>query len=247
MNIEDKVKKANRLFYDTVSASYDDIDGRRSQHLVSYLSDQLDAISRRLASSSILDLGCGSGFVSRVASDYFQSRYAIDISYNIINAIDDGSLHKINADLDFLPIKDKELGTVVTFAVLHHCPSYGQLFREVYRVLNDGGIYYSDHDMDSAFYSRFKPLLKVYRGIFSAEKRYKARFLELTEEIYCYSEYHQNGIPSDEIGHLLRSIGFRDVSIQYHWYGLSPLTDLIFGKRAFKIGNAPLVRIIATK
>ena len=36
-------------------------------------------ISQKTDAESILDLGCGSGFISNVAKNYFKQRYALDI------------------------------------------------------------------------------------------------------------------------------------------------------------------------
>jgi len=247
IDLETQVKKANRDFYDIVGASYEEIDGRRTEQLTWYIADQLKIISINTDADSILDLGCGSGFVSRVAKSLFRKRYALDISFKIVKAIDDKTLLKMTADFDSIPIRDRRLSSIVAFAVLHHCYSYDRMFVEIYRVLKEGGIFYSDHDMDSLFFKRFKLLMGLYRRINDASKRYLARFNELSEEIYRCSEFHQNGIHSEIIESLLRKTGFREVRLQYHWYGLSAFTDKIFGKRVYRRGCAPLVRIMAVK
>jgi ubiquinone/menaquinone biosynthesis C-methylase UbiE len=246
-NIEQQVKKANKDFYDIVGSSYEEIDGRRSEQLINYVVDQLDMLSKSTDADSILDLGCGSGFISRIAKDYFKKRYAVDISFQIVNAIDDDTILKFTADVDSIPIRNEKISSVVTFAVLHHCYSYDKMLIEIYRILKTDGIFYSDHDMDSIFFKRFEPLLKLYRMINNASKRYLSKFNELSKQVYHCSEYHQNGINSKEIENILKTIGFSDVRFQYHWYGLSPLTDKIFGKKTYKRGYAPLVKIIAVK
>jgi len=246
-DIEYQVKKANKDFYDVVGASYEEIDGRRSEQLINYVVDQLNMLSKNTDADSILDLGCGSGFISRTARNLFRKRYAADLSFQIVNAIDDNTIQKLTADVDSIPVKDEKISSVVTFAVLHHCYSYDKMITEIHRILKTGGIFYSDHDMDSLFFKRFKLLLKLYRMINDASKRYLSRFNELSEQVYKCSEYHQNGIHSKEIENILKTIGFSNVKIQYHWYGLSPLTDKIFGRKTYKRGYAPLVKIIAVK
>lgn len=246
-NLETQIKRANKDFYDIVGSSYEEVDGRRSEGLVQYVAARLKALSQETDGISILDLGCGSGFVSRIARDYFNYRLAIDISSRILQAIEDNALLKITGDLDFIPVKSESFSCIVTFAVLHHCYSFEKMFNEIYRVLKKGGRFYSDHDMDSFFYNRYKSLLKIYRRINNAKKHYLSKFNQLTEEIYNYSEFHQKGIPSDSIIKMLNDIGFKDIRLKYHWYGLSPLTDKIFGEKSYKKGFAPLIRIIAIK
>ncbi len=245
--LEFQVKKANRDFYDIVGSSYEAIDGRRSDKLICYVSEQLKSISENTEADAILDLGCGSGFVSRIAAKYFKTRFAVDISFHIVRVIEDDTLHKLTADSDFIPFQNESLNSVASFAVLHHCYAYEKMVSEIYRVLKEGGIFYSDHDMDESFFKRFKPLLKIYRSINDASRHYLSNFHQLSEEIYHCSEFHEEGIPSEKIEHLLKQIGFKDVRFEYHWYGLSSLTDKIFGKKSYQRGYAPLTRIIAVK
>ena len=245
--LEQKVKRANREFYDIVGPSYECIDGRRSERLINYVSRQIESISGNTGADSVLDLGCGSGFIARIAKDYFKRRYALDISFKIIRAIDDGNLRKITADYDSLPIRSSTLNCVVTFATLHHCYSYEKMFPEIYRVLRSGGIYYSDHDMDSLFFRRFKPLLRIYRRMHDAKAKYMSTFDRLSGEIYDCAEFHQEGIPSEMVVDLLEAVGFKHIKLEYHWFGLSSLTDKLFGKKSYKKGYAPLVKIIALK
>lgn len=247
IDLEQKVKNANKNFYNTVGSLYELIDGRRSEQLTRYVCEQLKIISKNTNAGSILDLGCGGGFISRIAKNYFNHRYALDISHNITKCIDDATLNKLTADTDLIPIGNNKLNCVVTFAVLHHCYSYEKMLSEIYRILTVGGIYYSDHDMDAFFFERFKPLLKVYRKINDSSKNYLSRFNRLSKEIYDYSEFHQNGIPSKTIETTLKRIGFKEVNLEYHWFGLSTLTDKLLGKKPFKKGYAPLVKIFAVK
>jgi len=74
-----------------------------------------------------------------------------------------------------------------------------------------------------------------------------SRFSQLSEEIFRYSEFHENGISSTEMEFMLGKIGFKNFSIEYHWYGLSSLTNSIFGRHTYQRGYAPLVRIVAIK
>lgn len=247
IELEQKIKRANKDFYDIVGASYDEIDGRRTAKLMHYIELQLKKISQNTDSDSILDLGCGSGIIAKASKDYFKQRFALDISLNILSSITDKKILKITADLDFLPFIGDNISSVVAFAVLHHCFNYEKMFNEIFRILKKGGVLYCDHDLDATFFKRFKHLLKIYRKLYDAKKRYLSEFDRLTEDIYDLSEFHQHGIDSESIENILKKLGFSEVNCQYHWYGLSPITDKLFGRRIYKQGFAPLVKIIAVK
>lgn len=247
ISVKERVKNANRAFYDIVGPSYERLDRRRTTGLRGYLYRKLGLISEQCGGGSILDLGCGSGFVSNIARGLFAERYAVDISPKILESINDEGLIKINSDADSIPVNPESIDCVVTFAMLHHCFEYKPMFSEIYRIMRKGGIYYSDHDMDSVFFSRFSPLLKVYRRLTDPRKRFLSECKSLSAEIYELTEFQSEGIPAEKIAQILTMTGFKDIRLDYHWYGLSPLTDTIFGERNYKKGFAPLVRISATK
>jgi ubiquinone/menaquinone biosynthesis C-methylase UbiE/uncharacterized protein YbaR (Trm112 family) len=93
----------------------------------------------------ILDIGCGSGWVIKEAAkngafpigvDFTQkaaisSRTALD-TYNL-----DGLV--IQADAQFLPLKNDSIDRVYSIGVLHHIPNTEQGIEEAYRVLKKDG------------------------------------------------------------------------------------------------------------
>jgi ubiquinone/menaquinone biosynthesis C-methylase UbiE len=246
-DIENEVKKANRQFYDTVANSYELIDGRRSESLARYVRGILRTVSARTEGDSILDLGCGSAFVSKVAQGLFEKTYAMDISFEIVKRAPVARLQRIVGDLDYIPARGSSFDCVAAFAVLHHCYSFEKLFKEVYRVLRSGGVFYSDHDMNRAFFNRFRLLLNTYRCFSGTGCKYVKHFKGISEETYNYAEYHSEGIPSEMIAELLMELGFSEVIIDFHWYGLSSLADSVLGTKTFSQGLAPLMRVVAVK
>jgi len=241
------VKKANREFYNILGRSEKEIRWGRSSSMANYVKQQMERLAQATDGDSMLDLGCGNGFIIDAAKRFFRQRYAIDISYDVLRSIKDKALLKINSDFDFLPIQEGQFSCVVTFAVLHHSYSFERIFSEIYRILKKNGIYYSDHDVDAFFFKKFRPLLTLYRAMTDEKKYFLKKYSSVSREMYDYSEYHRNGIASDKIGIMLKEFGFRQVKIQYHWFGLSGPTDLVFRTRCYKRGYAPMVRILAVK
>lgn len=246
-NIAEQVKGANREFYDRVGSSYESLDGRRSSQLATYVKDQITGSVRPGTRSWVLDLGCGNGFVSRVVRPYFERRYALDLSWNVIKEITDRGVERVQGDCDVLPFQDGSFDCVVAFAVLHHCYGYEELVEEIFRVLKSGGVFYSDHDMDIKFFDRFGPLVRLYRRMKGVRNLYKGCVHGENDDLYRCSEIHEDGIPSPYIRSLLETAGFRRISVEFHWYGLSAWTNLVFGKKVYKQGRAPLARILAVK
>ena len=152
---EQVVKAANRQFYDAVADRYEEIDGRRSPALEAWLRNNLVSIRQRVHGGRLLDIGTGSGLVTRCAEGLFMSRIGIDLSSRILVANREAFDLAVTADVDNLPFADNSIDVVTCFAVLHHLYDLKSLVSEVARVLRPQGIFYSDHDMDAAFSKRF--------------------------------------------------------------------------------------------
>jgi len=243
---EQAVKDANRRLYDAVASEYEAIDGRRSPQLRRWLRKRLGELRQKAPGGRLLDVGSGSGLVTRCAEGLFDYRVGTDISPEILEANSDAFDLGLPAECDNMPFEDGSFDVVTCFAVLHHLFSFKGLVKEARRVLKPGGVFYTDHDMDAAFYRRFRPMLAVYRKLHDAGAKYRKASESITEEVYCLSECHETGIDTGELCGLLRDAEFA-VEVRYHWFGLSPLTDVVFGTRSCSAGWAPLVSVTATK
>jgi ubiquinone/menaquinone biosynthesis C-methylase UbiE len=253
-NIEAKVKNANKEFYDLVSNSYEKIDGKRAATTEKWISGKLKRISEdgldgNSSEKSLLDIGCGTGFIMRNANPYFKKRVGVDISHKILVPLQKQGYMVVCADTDHLPFKENSFSVVTCFAVLHHLYSYDKIIPEIYRSMKKGGIFYSDHDLDENFAKRFSLFMHVYRAICNEEKKYRKANKKITSELYHFTEIHHRGISQEKIQALLQK-EFKHVYTYYHWLGLFPLLTkilLTFKIRPFQQGNAPLVSFVARK
>lgn len=246
-SLEQKVRDANKLFYNIVADTYEEVDGRRTDELIKWLSNNLKALSRSTSGKVLLDVGCGSGFALDSGKEFFSHLYGIDISQEILKESKAKGKHLICGEVSYLPLKDNSVDVVVCFAVMHHIYDHRPLLKEIFRVLKKDGILYTDHDMDKTFNNRFKIPLIVYRAIFDACKKYKKAKKEITDEMYELSEIHSDGIDSHQIVSYLEEEGFSHINCFFHWFGLNSLLNKIFQQRVFKNGLAPLVTIRAVK
>ncbi|MBI5233296.1 MAG: methyltransferase domain-containing protein [Deltaproteobacteria bacterium] len=247
-DIAKEVSKANIEFYNRIAEVYEEIDGRRNVSLLSWIGRTMEGLGKTApANNRLLDLGCGRGVVLTQAAPHFRHVYGMDISSEILKGAKCSSNSLICADGAGIPLKSGSVDVVVCFAVLHHIYDHGSLFREIHRVLRDNGILYTDHDMDSAFMERFKLLMRVYRFIFSASRRYRRAGKGITDELYRMTEIHSEGLDSSRILEGLKDAGFGKIENSYHWYGLNGITNRLFGHRQYSRGSAPLLTVLARK
>jgi SAM-dependent methyltransferase len=245
-HIVQRVKDANRRLYDAVADRYEAVDGRRSPEMEAWVRATLADLARRAPQPSLLDLGTGSGLIPRCATDLYSLRAGVDISPRILALNREVFDIAAAADVDGLPFPDNSFGVITCFAALHHLPTFEGLVTEVARILAPGGLFYSDHDMDEAFYRRFRLPLGVYRRLHDARAAYQKASPQITGELYDDAEWHQKGIPSRHLLALLEGAGL-GVETRYHWYGLNPATDRLFGDNPRGRGWAPLISVVATK
>ncbi len=242
----EQVRVANQRFYDAVAEHYEDVDGRRSPRLRAWLSARLAQIRGDAPGGRLLDLGSGSGFLCRCAKDVFSFRVGVDLSEKILAANKDAFEAYAVGDVNALPFEDEEFDAVTCFAVLHHLYDFAGLVSETRRVLKPGGMFYSDHDMELAFARRFRLPLQLYRRLRGAERHYHQVDQHLTPEVYELAEWQSAGVDAERLVELFEQAGFA-ATAGYHWYGLSPLSDRLFGTRRCKRGWGPLLSITARK
>jgi len=161
---------------------------------------------------SILDLGCGTGFILNIAKKYFRSMVGIDITPGMIKKIGNIKNSSIYlADSESLPFKDNCFNICTGHAFLHHLFEFEPTLTEVYRVLKKGGILYTDQDpnlyfWDNSVAERAAKTLEKEKGI--------------PEDVTKLAEYHDalGGIDGDKIKDLLYTIGYREVEVTYIWF-----------------------------
>ncbi|MFH1996307.1 MAG: methyltransferase domain-containing protein [Candidatus Omnitrophota bacterium] len=240
-----RVREANKEFYNTAADIYEQADGRRTGSLDRWIDRTLQRLSRAAGSGTLLDIGCGTGIILKSGKKYFSGLYGIDIALEILKRMKTGN--GICGDCAALPLKNGSVNVAVCFAVLHHIYDHTGLLKETYRILKKGGVLYIDHDMDKVFAGRFYGLIKLYRSLHNAAKRYSKLSSGLTEELYNLSEVHSKGVNVDGVIRTLNEAGFSDIRRRYHWFGLNPVSNAFFGNREFARGFAPLFSIEATK
>ena len=240
-----RVKAANRHLYDAVAGCYEEIDGRRSPALESWLHRKLLNLRKRAGGGVLLDIGTGSGLVTRCAAGIFHLRVGLDLSTKILAANRRAFDYGVTADVDALPFADNSFNAVVCFAALHHLYGFEGLVAEVARVLKPGGIFYSDHDLDALFARRFSWPLALYRKLHSASSRYRRASKEITSEMYHLAEWQEGGVDSAGLVQLFERAAFA-VEVEFHWFGLAPGLDRLLGAGLKGQGWAPLLSLMAT-
>lgn len=209
----ESVTAANKEWYNLVAKDYLDTESYAyTAKITKSVTANLTFCSSLSPSrDSFLDLGCGSGFLSKLCLKYnlFNSGFGIDISESQIKlyneALSFSSFSGVVGDSYSLPYDDCTFDCVGGYSVLHHFYDYNKVIRESLRVLKPGGVIYFDFEPNSRFRRRFKSLVKAHRlikgAIFNSGDAYVPP-LAKEATLESVSEWHNNatdGISYDNL------------------------------------------------
>lgn len=146
------LRKANELFHDFESDSYDRKWG------ILYDQENARRVRRKFEKllqgpfphvGKLLEVGCGTGYVGLnlcLGGDLVDELYACDISQGMVDVCGknadelDVRVHVKRSELEKLDYPDNQFDIVVGHAILHHIPDVRQGLAEIFRVLAPGGI-----------------------------------------------------------------------------------------------------------
>lgn len=173
----------------------------------------IDNILRNIsitAKENILDIGCGTGNILRLAKNHFNKCYGLDISVNLLNELKhrQNTFYLTVGEAFYLSYKNNKFDLVTLYGVLHHIVNHNPIFREIERVTRSGGILYIDHD-PNYFFSRFYHIF--YRLRYLNKPGFGTRETELSE----YHHSKTSGINPLKIKKQLLEIGFREVNVYF--------------------------------
>ena len=133
--------RSNQAFYDRIAPVYDDffVDHRiHADNIVDRLS-RIYPIRERAA--LVLDLGCGTGILSKALADKGFNVIGLDISFKSLCILHQHNslLNLIQAEANFLPFSDERFQSVVCLGVWRHFSDPNTVLGEVRRILTKDG------------------------------------------------------------------------------------------------------------
>jgi ubiquinone/menaquinone biosynthesis C-methylase UbiE len=222
----------NEQYYDSIADKYEQYDGNRKHH--KWIETLIKQFSRETNGGHFLDVCAGTGYIAKIATKYFKQVTAIDISSNMLSTIKNKHIDVIKLSAyDIDKVWKNHFDCITCFAGLHHLDAQSTLIKKAHTALCKGGIFYSDHDLCSQFYDRYKLIIEAKRAL-------KLFYIpEYLWELHTKSETCNFGIKSKFAPLWVHN--FSKQTVVSHWQGFLPIPF------TFKIGYAPYVRIIATK
>lgn len=199
---------------------------------------RVDDILRRLAgdgrTATLLDVGCGMGFIIDLAKNHFAEIDGIDITEAMLQKVNTQSdtcqISVRIAEVENLPFTASSYDVVTAYAVIHHLHNLKPAFQEICRVLKPGGWFYTDTDPNFYFWDAIRQLPAD--GDYSSSVRreidavlHKDKELEEKFGVPCellniaeVLKHDSGGFKAEELEALLLEVGFSEAKVYYEWY-----------------------------
>ena len=197
----------------------------------------LESCVQRLPPSTnrrMLDIGCGTGFILDLSHDLFDEVHGIDITPAMLSQVNtqNGKVRLQVATAEKLPFQDQSFQFATAYSFLDHLVDLEPVFREVFRVLQPGGLFFSDQTANYYFWRALKEIEKldltsahhiVQREIRASlhnelEHAEKFGFSDMDFKDAEFIKSHQGGVMEENVVALAKSIGFSKVEVRYEWY-----------------------------
>lgn len=142
----ERVLDANREVHGRLAGVYDETEPHFRPENQAKVKNRLRAMRDRAGSARMLDVGCGTGFILRLAADLFDQIDGVDITEEMMQRIPKLGDHvKVQlAEAENLPFADNTFDVVTAYSVFDHLVDYRVTLAEIRRVLKPSGIFYAD-------------------------------------------------------------------------------------------------------
>jgi len=215
-SLEERIKKANRIIFE--NKDFDEYD-KNPSIFDPERQQEIENILSSYRSEKLLDVGCGTGNVLRLAAKYYKQCYGADLSYNLVNQLKkrQPELNLLHADSYNLPFIDNTFDVVSYYAILHHVYNFKSVLKESFRVLKKGGILYIDHD-PNYFFGR------IYNIYYRVRFVYKPGFGSKLADDSEWHHTHSGGLNPLSIKAFLEKYKFSSVDLKFRLTSNSSLS-----------------------
>jgi len=233
MSLTQKVIDANVAVHSRLAAHYESCEPHFRPENVAKVEQRIAALAGQTKASSLLDLGCGTGFVVNIAKRHVQRIVGVDVTPAMLEKVDrsgSASVEVVQHDTGTYSPEPDSFQIVTAYSFLHHLAERTPTFLTAYRALGPGGKFYADLDPNFYFWDSIRtldpaaschPLVK--REIDAVTLRgeeIEAQF-GVTSDIFNHAEFGKNvggGFKEEALRDELLAAGFKDVVVHYEWF-----------------------------
>jgi ubiquinone/menaquinone biosynthesis C-methylase UbiE len=232
-SLAQKVIEANIAVHSRLAAHYQSCEPHFRPENAAKVGQRIATLARETQAESLLDLGCGTGFIINLAKPLVRRITGVDVTQAMLDRVDrsgPASIELVNQDTGAYPAAAGAFQLVTAYSFVHHLAEVGPTFRTASRALAPGGKFYADLEPNFYFWQDISRLERggdydpvVRREIESVafkDEEIEGKF-GVSREIFNHAEFGKDiagGFREEMLRQQLQEAGFTRVEFHYHWF-----------------------------
>lgn len=230
------VIRANIAVHSKLAAVYSTTEPHFRPENISLVESVLKRLVAETRATSLLDLGCGTGFMINLAKRHVGKIVGVDVTRAMLDQVDTSGTARIELhehDTGSFEVEPGSFDLVTAYSFLHHLYDIRPTLATAARALRKGGRFYADLDPNFYFWEAisglktapgaptYDPLVtREIDAVVHKDDQMNETF-GIPNAVFNDAEYGKNiagGFKEDALRDALREAGFSDVAFTYYWY-----------------------------
>lgn len=229
----EQVIAANIEVHSRLAAIYEKTEPHFRPENVRFVEGRLRELAARTQAKRMLDLGCGTGFVIRIARQFVPEIHGVDVTPAMLAQVDrsgPATIHLHQHDTGTFPAEPGAFDLVTAYSFLHHLYDVAPTLRTAARALRSGGCFYADLDPNYYFWQQvesldrngqYAPVVRREIEAVAHKDEEMQRTYGIDANVFSHAEYGKDflgGFREEVLSEQLREAGFAQVDFHYYWF-----------------------------
>lgn len=224
---------ANIQVHSAMADKYNEVEPHFRPESIQRVKSILANINKNNTVSKALDLGCGTGFMINLLKEFTTEIVGVDVTQAMMDRVDKSGnsvIELINGDTGETKLPESYFDLATAYTFLDHLYDMMPTFRNCYKSLKEGGLFYADLSPNAYFWEQIKLLDPndtfdpiIVREILAVTKKDEEIEKEfgVKKEIFTQAEFQKHvegGLKEEKVRQQLEEVGFKEIEFIYHWY-----------------------------
>src|SRR4051794_32096257 len=156
-----EVIQANIAVHSKLASIYAETEPQFRAENIALVDRRIKSVVEQAHAKSLLDLGCGTGFVINVAKHHVGRIVGVDVTRAMLDQVDKSgpaSIELHEHDTGTFPVEAGAFDVVTAYSFLHHLYDIEPTFATAAKALRTGGLFYNDQEPNFYFWDAITKL-----------------------------------------------------------------------------------------